>query len=113
MEAVGRSAPALLAFAGPARAGDAFQDRAPLIPEAPRDLASLRHEVARRALLPGPPPAFELSLLELERDLRHLLARLEATRAHDRRAGMAQVTEQMDSHQTQSAKHGTQPAGEA
>ncbi len=46
-----------------------------------RDLAALRREMERRALQPGPPPAFKLSLLEISRDLKHAIARAEAMRA--------------------------------
>ena len=46
--------------------------------------------VDQRALPPGPPPAFEMSLLELEADLKALIARIEADRGHDRDAPAVQ-----------------------
>ena len=51
-----------------------------------RDLEAIRRDMERRALPPGPPPAFEMSLLELEADLKALIARIEADRGHDRDA---------------------------
>ncbi len=52
-----------------------------------RQSAELRREMERRALMPGPPPAFELNLLELDGQLKELIARIEATRAQARDAG--------------------------
>jgi hypothetical protein len=46
-----------------------------------RDVAALRREMERRALPPGPPPTFKLSLLEMDRDLQRTIARNEARRA--------------------------------
>ncbi|SMH32051.1 hypothetical protein [Maritimibacter sp. HL-12] len=46
-----------------------------------RDVAALRREMDRRALPPGPPPAFKLSLLEMDQDLQRVIARVEARRA--------------------------------
>ena len=39
------------------------------------------HEPIDPNVLPGPPPAFQISLLELDRDLAQTLARLNATQA--------------------------------
>jgi len=55
-----------------------------------RDIDARRHDMEQRALPPGPPPAFEMTLLELERDLKHLLARIEASRARERESGALQ-----------------------
>jgi len=44
-------------------------------------VAALRREMERRALPPGPPPTFKLSLLEMDRDLQRTIARNEARRA--------------------------------
>lgn len=46
-----------------------------------RDVAALRREMERRALPPGPPPTFKLTLLEMDRDLQRAIARNEAKRA--------------------------------
>jgi hypothetical protein len=53
---------------------------------AARDIAALRQETSERDLPTGPPPAFEVSLLEMESDLKHVLARVEAARAKARDA---------------------------
>jgi hypothetical protein len=46
-----------------------------------RDINEIRQEMEKRNLPAGPPPTFELSLLEVERDLKQVLARIEAERA--------------------------------
>ncbi len=51
-----------------------------------RDIAALRREMERRNLPAGPPPAFKMSLLEVESDIRHVLARIEAARNQTREA---------------------------
>lgn len=65
--------------------GDQPSDQGARTTEA-RDLMALRREMERRALPAGPPPAFQLNLLDAERGLDRLLARLEAARTHDRDA---------------------------
>lgn len=56
-----------------------------------RDLAALRREMDRRSLPPGPPPAFKLSLLEMDQDLQRTIARVEARRAEARSAEALQA----------------------
>lgn len=51
-----------------------------------RDIAALRRKIERRALPAGPPPAFEMNLLEAEGGLDQALARIEAARSRDRDA---------------------------
>lgn len=51
-----------------------------------RDIVALRRETSQRDLPVGPPPTFEISLLELESDIKHVLARIEADRAKARNA---------------------------
>lgn len=51
-----------------------------------RDIAALRREVERRGLPAGPPPSFQISLLEAEGGLERALARIEATRSQQRDA---------------------------
>ena len=53
---------------------------------AARDITALRAATAERDLPVGPPPSFEVSLLEMDRDLKHLIARIEAARAQVRDA---------------------------
>lgn len=57
---------------------------------ASRDIIALRRAVARGQRPAGPPPAFEVSLLEVESDLQQKLARMEAERAQARDAGAVQ-----------------------
>ncbi len=49
-----------------------------------RDITEIRRQMERRDLPAGPPPTFELSLLEVESDLKQVLARIEAQRAQSR-----------------------------
>ena len=51
--------------------------------EAARDLREARRDPDVQT---GPPPTFDVTLLEVEQDLQATLARLEATRNHDRDA---------------------------
>ncbi|PIE07298.1 MAG: hypothetical protein CSA74_07905 [Rhodobacterales bacterium] len=51
-----------------------------------RDIVALRREMERRNLPAGPPPAFKMSLLEVESGIRHVLARIEAARTRTREA---------------------------
>ncbi len=53
---------------------------------AARDIRALRREMERRDLPAGPPPAFELSQLEIEADIQQVIARVEAARAQAREA---------------------------
>lgn len=53
---------------------------------AARDVAALRREVQLRGLPAGPPPAFQITLLEAEGGLQQALARLETARAQERDA---------------------------
>lgn len=46
-----------------------------------RDVAALRREMEQRALPPGPPPAFAVNILELDRELQQVMARIEALHA--------------------------------
>jgi len=56
-----------------------------------RDIAALRREMQRRGLPAGPPPAFQITLLEAEGGLQQALARLEATRTQERDAPALRV----------------------
>jgi len=51
-----------------------------------RDIAALRREMERRDLPAGPPPSFQMSLLEVESDIQHVIARVEAARTQAREA---------------------------
>ena len=51
-----------------------------------RDIAALRREMERRDLPTGPPPSFQMSLLEVEADILHVIARVEAARTQAREA---------------------------
>ena len=82
------------------------------LPEQPRDLEASRREMEQRALPPGPPPAFEMTLLELERDLKHLLARIEAARAQGRDAEALKPAPQHD-HADADAAQDSPPPPEA
>ena len=53
---------------------------------AARDITALRREMARRDKPAGPPPSFEVSLLEVEQDIKQVIARIEAARNHAREA---------------------------
>lgn len=71
----------------PAERADAARPHLPGVPgqartaaEA-RDIDALRREMERRGLQPGPPPAFKLSMLELDSDVRSAIARMDADRA--------------------------------
>lgn len=65
---------------GPGRT-DADPDRLP-----GQETGTARDRAARAPVDPqtpaGPPPAFEITLLEMEADLRQIIARIEAARAH-------------------------------
>jgi hypothetical protein len=49
-----------------------------------RDIIALRQAVAQGQRPAGPPPSFEVSLLEVESDLKQKLARMEAERTQER-----------------------------
>lgn len=49
-----------------------------------RDILALRRAVARGDRPAGPPPSFDVSILEVERDLKEKLARMEQARAQAR-----------------------------
>lgn len=51
-----------------------------------RDIRALRREMERRDLPAGPPPSFQVSLLEVESDLQQVIARIEAARNQARQA---------------------------
>lgn len=51
-----------------------------------RQLAALRRAVARGDQPAGPPPTFEVSLLEVEQDLQNKLARMESEHAQEQNA---------------------------
>lgn len=51
-----------------------------------RDIAALRREMQRRGLPAGPPPSFQITLLEAEGGLEQALARIEAARTQERDA---------------------------
>lgn len=51
---------------------------------ASRDIIALRRAVAQGQRPAGPPPSFEVSLLEVESDLKQKLARMEAERSQER-----------------------------
>lgn len=54
--------------------------------EAARDITALRQEMQRRDMHAGPPPTFEISQLEIEADIRAVIARVEAQRTQARAA---------------------------
>ena len=54
--------------------------------EEARDITALRREMERRDLPAGPPPSFQLSLLEVEADIQQVIARVEAARTQAREA---------------------------
>ncbi|MBV7410533.1 hypothetical protein KJP29_16220 [Maritimibacter sp. DP1N21-5] len=56
-----------------------------------RDLRALRREVEDGTQWAGPAPAFDVSLLEMDSDLRQVLARMEADRSRTRDAEALQV----------------------
>lgn len=58
-----------------------------------RDIAALRREVKRRGLPAGPPPSFQISLLEAEGGLEQALARIETTRSQQRDAAALRPVE--------------------
>jgi hypothetical protein len=49
-----------------------------------RDSAALRHEMQRRGLPAGPPPTFQMNLLEAEAGINQAIARVEAARTQSR-----------------------------
>ena len=51
-----------------------------------RDISALREAIGRQSLPAGPPPAFEMNLLEAEGGLDQALARIEVTRSQLRDA---------------------------
>lgn len=51
-----------------------------------RDLKALRFEMRQRGLPPGPPPAFQMNLLEAESGVSQAIARIESTRSQSRDA---------------------------
>lgn len=53
---------------------------------AARDIDAFRREMERREKPAGPPPTFEVSLLEVNQDFRRVMARIEAARAQARDA---------------------------
>ncbi|MAM61500.1 MAG: hypothetical protein CMH11_08430 [Maritimibacter sp.] len=57
---------------------------------ASRDILALRRAVAQGQRPAGPPPSFEVSLLEVEGDLKQKLARMEAERTAERDAAGVQ-----------------------
>jgi len=63
---------------------------------AARDIIALRQETARNNLPVGPPPSFEVSMLEMQSDLRQVLARLEVARNQERDAEALRVSAQSD-----------------
>ncbi|WP_300512806.1 hypothetical protein [Aliiroseovarius sp.] len=72
--------------------------------DAARDLHAARRDPDVQT---GPPPTFEVTLLEVEQDLQATLARLEATRNHDRDAEAVRPTAHAD---TDSAEADAAPA---
>lgn len=67
--------------------------------DAGRDILALRQAVAQGRRSAGPPPSFEVSLLEVESDLQQKLARMESARAMDRDAEALQATRVADTGQ--------------
>lgn len=79
------------------RASDTRSDRA-------------RREIVDPNALPGPPPTFQISLLELDRDLAQTLARLNAKRAI---AGNVQAITRLEAEAPYIAERIAQPIGYA
>lgn len=69
-----------------------------------RDIAEIRLEMERRDLPAGPPPTFELSLLEVERDLKQVLARIEAQRATARDSEAVQAEHEQQQEAAEAAR---------
>ncbi len=51
-----------------------------------RDVTALRRERERRDLPAGPPPSFQISQLEVDADIKQIIARVEAARTRAREA---------------------------
>ena len=69
-----------------------------------RDLLALRRAVEDGKRPAGPPPSFDVSILEMDRDLKQILARMEADRAKSR---------DHDAIQTADEAHATARAADA
>ena len=69
-----------------------------------RDLLALRRAVEDGNRPAGPPPSFDVSILEMDRDLKQILARMEVDRAKSR---------DHDAIQTSEAAHATARAADA
>ena len=61
-----------------------------------RDITALRREMERRELPAGPPPSFQVSLLEVETDIQQVIARVEAARTRAREADALKVEAQAE-----------------
>lgn len=79
-----------------------------IIADEARDVAALRREMQHRDLPAGPPPAFQISLLEAEGGLEQVLARIEATRSQERDAPALRPA-----NKVQQASAGPAEAGES
>ena len=82
---------------------------------ASRDIIALRRAVAQGRRPAGPPPSFEVSLLEVESDLKQKLARMEVERAQARDADavqgqMPQPETDADGHDVSEALDAPDPA---
>lgn len=62
-----------------------------------RDIQALRREMERRDLPAGPPPSFQVSVLEVESDLKQVIARIEAARHQAREADALKADAQIES----------------
>lgn len=83
---------------------------------AARDIRALRREMERHDLPAGPPPSFEVSQLEIEADIKEVIARVEAARAQARETDTRKttaVTEERRAEAEMEALTGADPAGAA
>ena len=66
-----------------------------------RDIVALRREMERRDLPAGPPPSFQVSLLEVEADIQQVIARVEAARTQAREADALKVAAEAEEHRAE------------
>lgn len=80
---------------------------------AARDITRLRRELGTDDLPAGPTPAFEVSQLELDADLQHVIARLEAARSQAREADAVRAETQDTAERPAAARDRTGRLGAA
>ncbi|GKY87149.1 hypothetical protein [Sinisalibacter aestuarii] len=77
-----------------------------------RAAAALRHEMERRGLPAGPPPAFRMNLLETEAGVSRVIARLEAARAQERDGKAVKLPDEAPAPAMPARSGATQPAAQ-